>query len=210
MRKVLSAIVLTLAALTASSTAKAFDCAPKNWGGSGSIEHTDSSDPAGTYIAWACPAKLPDGSAGYSTHYLIALKGVPVDANATLAAVPQSGTVLDTLNAVVAAAQVPPTAGQQAIDYQRLHTFASAYVANVLAAQVVPSAVPVYRTPASGTLTVYSASGGRLTGLVAGVKAAANSLCDCAATKAVSGASTYCAWAGSAPSQVTLCLKVSP
>jgi hypothetical protein len=73
---------------------------------------------------------------------------------------------------------------------------------------VVP--VDVWRTPASGTFTLYTVKNGALSGIIAGRKATANATCDCAAGKATSGTSTYCALPGAPATEVTLCKKVAP
>lgn len=74
----------------------------------------------------------------------------------------------------------------------------------------IPAQVETWRTPASGTFTIYSSKNGALSGIIAGRKATANALCDCSAGKAMSGSSTYCALSGAAPAEVTLCKKVTP
>lgn len=67
-----------------------------------------------------------------------------------------------------------------------------------------------WRTPPSGTFTLYIVKNGALSGIIAGRKATPSALCDCVAGKATSGTSTYCALSGAAPSEVTLCKKVTP
>lgn len=71
-----------------------------------------------------------------------------------------------------------------------------------------PPPTLVWKTPASGTYTLYVAAAGALKSIVAGRKATANAACDCTA-KVMSGTSTYCPLVGAAPTEVTLCKQIS-
>jgi hypothetical protein len=66
--------------------------------------------------------------------------------------------------------------------------------------------MPIWRTPASGTFTVYSVKGGALQSVVPGKKAPASAPCDCTSPVAV-GSSTYCPLVGGNLVEVTLCQK---
>lgn len=83
-------------------------------------------------------------------------------------------------------------------------------VANCRPPTPVVTPVDVWRTPASGTFTLYGLKNGALSGIIAGRKATANAVCDCAAGKATSGTSTYCSLSGGPATEVTLCKKVAP
>ena len=81
-------------------------------------------------------------------------------------------------------------------------------IARINAAMPAPIA-GVWTTPAAGTFTLYTAAGGRLTGIVAGRQATPGAACDCT-TPVLSGSSTYCALANAAATEVTLCRKAAP
>lgn len=65
----------------------------------------------------------------------------------------------------------------------------------------------IYRTPLAGTFTVYSVTGGKLSGVVAGVKALPNELCDCVANSVLSGTSRFCTTPSIQSTRVTYCVK---
>ena len=86
-----------------------------------------------------------------------------------------------------------------------------------IAAEVAAGTIPkpdfsapapdVYRTPLTGTFTVYSVVNGKLSGLVSGVKALPNELCDCVANSVMSGTSRFCTTSSIQSSRVTYCVK---
>jgi hypothetical protein len=69
----------------------------------------------------------------------------------------------------------------------------------------------IYKTPTTGTLTLYTVANGVRSGIVAGRKAPAGAACDCNASKLAVGTLTYCALpAPASNSEVTLCQKAAP
>lgn len=70
-----------------------------------------------------------------------------------------------------------------------------------------PPPTLVWKTPPTGTFTLYIAAGGALKSIVSGRKATASAACDCTA-KVMSGTSTYCPLIGAAATEVTLCKQV--
>lgn len=79
----------------------------------------------------------------------------------------------------------------------------------MIEATPVASPLPVvsYRTPATGTFTLYTAANGKLTGVISGRKATAGATCDCT-TPVMSGGAMYCPLAGAPTNEVTYCVKV--
>jgi len=117
---------------------------------------------------------------------------------------------------------VPPAGSQDRFDWETL-LFAACtqgvalppFPGSVVTGTCTPPTpispqVETWRTPSSGTFTLYTVKNGSLSGIIAARKATANALCDCSAGKATSGSSTYCALSGAAPAEVTLCKKVTP
>lgn len=86
-----------------------------------------------------------------------------------------------------------------------------------IAAEVAAGTIPrpdftaptpdVYKTPPTGTFTVYTATGGKLSGIVNGVKALPNEICDCVANSVLSGTSRFCTTPSIQSSRVTYCVK---
>lgn len=65
----------------------------------------------------------------------------------------------------------------------------------------------VFRTPLTGTFTVYSVAGGKLSGIINGVKALPNEICDCVANSVFSGTSRFCTTPSIQSTRVTYCVK---
>jgi hypothetical protein len=92
-------------------------------------------------------------------------------------------------------------------------TAMDAAIAAEVAAGTIPkpdfraSGPDVYRTPPTGTFTVYSVANGKLSGLISGVKALPNELCDCVANSVMSGTSRFCTTPSIQSSRVTYCVK---
>jgi len=86
-----------------------------------------------------------------------------------------------------------------------------------IAAEVAAGTIPrpdfsapmpdVYRTPPTGTFTVYSTANGKLSSIISGVKALPNELCDCVANMVLSGTSRFCTAQSIQSSRVTYCVK---
>ena len=86
-----------------------------------------------------------------------------------------------------------------------------------IAAEVAAGTIPkpdftapgpdVYKTPPAGAFTVFSATGGKLTGIVSGIKALPNEICDCVANSVFSGTSRYCTTPSIQSTRVTYCVK---
>jgi hypothetical protein len=92
-------------------------------------------------------------------------------------------------------------------------TAMDAAIAAEVAAGTIPKpdfsapAPDVYKTPPTGTFTVYSVANGKLSGLISGVKALPNELCDCVANSVMSGTSRFCTTSSIQSSRVTYCVK---
>lgn len=70
-----------------------------------------------------------------------------------------------------------------------------------------PPNTEIFRTPLTGTFTVYSVNAGKLSGVVAGVKALPNELCDCVVNSVFSGTSRFCTTPSIQSTRVTYCVK---
>ena len=110
----------------------AYECLPKDWGGTGSSVHISTSDASGTWMAWACPAKMPDGSPGFTAHWFVVLKAMtPQKINPIIAAMSDGQTSLDAVNAMLPAGTVSPANPKQVKDFNRMRDAAVAYANSV-------------------------------------------------------------------------------
>lgn len=71
----------------------------------------------------------------------------------------------------------------------------------------VPIQVEVWRTPATGSFTLFTSNGTRLTGLVSGRKATANAKCNAAAPPITVNGAVYLPLDGGPLTEVTVCVK---
>ena len=183
----------------------------------------------GEWHAVWCPTGVFNGTAGeiwkLRTHAVLD-KYRTHDASAIVAAgraIIESPDPLGALDAMLTAGRiVPPAGSQDRFDWETLlfaactqgaalPPFPGAAVTGTCTPPTpIPVPVDTWRTPSSGTFTLYTVKNGALSGIIAGRKATANAACDCAAGKATSGTSTYCSLSGGPATEVTLCKKVAP
>ena len=229
MKRIAAATLLALCSIAA----QAFDCLPSTAAtplATGTATRTVSTA-AGAGDAWWCLLPIrestPAGKVEYRANFFVVLNKYR-SATAFAAAAARVAAAAEPFAAVrneVAAATVTPAPGSRdEYDFNLLHYRAClALTTPPLLAPIDPlpsdwcgvEPVPpepiagVWTTPAAGTFTLYTAAGGKLTGIVAGRKAPAGVTCDCT-TPVLSGSSTYCALANAAASEVTLCRKAVP
>jgi hypothetical protein len=73
-------------------------------------------------------------------------------------------------------------------------------------APILPPTPDVWKTPLTGTFTLYLVSSGKIVAVISSRKAPAGATCDC--TKPiVSGTATFCPLQGAPVNEVTLCKK---
>jgi hypothetical protein len=192
----------------------------------------------GRVDAWWCPVPAPSGAPAGSTWfrrndvgglYVLGWQAVQAAAPRVLAA----SSPWDQFQAERAAilAAVTPTAAQTCRRDEIKHAACvSLYLARlpgypgastraealdstrcgpVPDCAAVPPPTIVWRTPAAGTLTLYTVTAGARGTAIFGRKAPASALCDCAALKlttTVAGiVATYCPVAAASAAEVTLC-----
>ncbi len=217
------ALALVLALFSSLSFAK-FDCEPKtsyNANARGSKLVSVKND-NGTADAFWCPIfDAPSGTTVYRTQYHIVLNqykdlAYSVDAFRRIMNAP---SFLEAFNDETTAKQIIPKPGIEKYNYDTLRYLACVkLVTPPIDVPVNPPAgfcgvVPIlpidtFKTPASGSFSLFTYNAGKLTGLVYGRKAAANALCNCFIAQAITGAKTYCALQTGSPIEVTECVKV--
>ena len=183
--------------------------------------------PAAEAEAWWCleGALTPSGKRSYAPHIRWNLKknaGHP-DLAGVFRRVMVAPDLLAAVNGEMHAASIAVIAGTQDA-YERdlvIYTACQALAkppylvpidplpANWCGSAPVPpgASTEIWRTPASGSLTLFNYSAGKLTGVISGRKAVPNALCSCTVAKAVVGAKTYCAQAVGPANEATECLK---
>lgn len=185
--------------------------------------------PAAEAEAWWClePALSPAGKRLYRPQYRWNLKenSGHSDLAGAFRRIAAAPDLLAGVNGERRAASIAVTPGSQKA-YERALVLRAACLALAKPPYLVPidplpanwcgaDPVPpgqvadVWRTPASGTFTIYTVAGGKLAAVVPGKKAAANATCNCT-IKVVSGSSTYCPIAAAPPTEFTLCRKATP
>jgi hypothetical protein len=225
------AIVFTLCVI-AWDVHAAVPCMPKtpnDMRAPGTVS-AEGKTPLGEWAAYWCPGGAPD-AAGRPTwrlvkHAVLAKYRGSVQSPFSAAwSVLNAADPLAALNALLLANEIIPAPGTQD-DYEwRTLLFAACQAAaappylgapidplpvNYCGAPPVPPApvAALFRTPASGLFTLYTAAGGKLLAKVNGRVAPANALCTCATNKVVSVNGTYCALDAGAAGEVTLCREV--
>lgn len=150
-------------------------------------------------VSWTPPAWMADGSspariAGYRIYW-----------GSSPGVYPSSQLVLDSAATSATVKGVPLGMVYVVVTALGLESEVSVEVSK----DIVAPAPGVWRTPATGTYTLYTAANGKLTQIIAGRKATPNALCDGTAAPIASGTSTYLPLAGAAPSEFTLCKKAA-
>lgn len=204
----ISAICLALIATPARGQTLGFECAPKEFGGSGTYYTvTDTAD--GRSRFWVC-GRNADGSPKLQHLTRLADWSPSSACSGAVAAADAAPDLVAAANAALAACRAEPaastTAGQR---YGALKAAGKAAVMAKWNADNPPAGGAVYRTPSGGS-AIYPVVNGKPGLALPGRRAAGNALCNCAVTKVTSGSYTYCALDGGPPTEVAVCLKVSP
>ena len=192
-----------------------------------------ASSPAGENNSWWCIDKKAPAVAGkvqYKIEHLTVLKEFqksidPLLALKQAAAAATTADPLAAINALMLSGQTLPTAGtQKSYDYNTLRWMGC----TVLATQpyvvpvdplpanycgekpTLPQASPdLYRTPATGSLTLYNAPAEKLASIVFGKKAPPNAECACDIKSILGGGTVkYCPLRAGPTTEVTSCTLV--
>lgn len=238
MTRLRSALVALFFCLAGHAQAADYPCMPDTplmrMTGAGEIigsKPIELSTPAGEITGWWCmdpiTATTPPGKVTFSRWYQWSLnryRGHP-DLRAAFKRVMAAQDLLAAVNGEMRAGSIPVAPGSQD-EYEVKVLIRNACIALTTPPYLVPideppagvcGAAPVppgpvaetWRTPGTGTFTLYTVAAGKLAAIVAGKKAAANAVCNCT-TKVASGSSTYCPIAAAPPTEFTLCRKVTP